>query len=113
MTERNELNKHPMHAAPLLTRALQGAGVAAVLVILFFWLGGDPNPNYLGGSRIWMVLPLILVPAAGALGGPIFYLADDLRYQGGWKKNLANIISILAYCLLLVVTFALAMNGPN
>jgi hypothetical protein len=77
--------------------------------IFIFIFGGHPNP----GSMWWMILPFLFMSIAIGLSGIIFYWMDPLRYQGGWKKTTANIISILAFCLLFSIAFELGMNGPN
>ncbi|HEV7350455.1 potassium transporter KefB [Telluribacter sp.] len=109
ITYGNNPRNRLIHPKSLGTRALQGAGIAFILLILFFTIGGDINP----GSKAWILLPLITVTIGGAAGGIIYYLLDSLRYQGGRKKYLANLLSLLAYILFVMVTFVLGMNGPN
>lgn len=113
MTTENNINKQQVHPVPLSTRVLQGAGIAAILVVLFLSFGGEPNSLYLQGSIRWMILPLIMVPIAGALGGVVFFVLDHMRYEGGAMKALANLISFLIYLFLLLMSFVLGMNGPN
>lgn len=105
MNEQNEF-QHSLHPASLSKRALQGAGIALVLVLLFIFLLGGEDLDY----GVWVFLPMITVPAGGALGGIFYYLMDHLRYQGGWKKVLANISSILVYILSLWISLAAALN---
>ena len=52
-----------------------------------------------------MLLPLILVPVAGALGGAAYYMADPLRRTGGWQKVAANFLTTLLYGLVLAAAF--------
>ncbi|GAB3835604.1 hypothetical protein GCM10028821_32300 [Hymenobacter jeollabukensis] len=62
---------------------------------------------------LWTVLPLLTVPVAGAFGGLLYYLLDYLRYQGGWQKAVANVVSLVAYGVLLWLSLvaAFAVTG--
>jgi hypothetical protein len=59
MTESNNTNAPLKHAEPLQKRILQGAGIAAILIVLLLSLGERSNTP---GVQ-WMFLPLIFVPA--------------------------------------------------
>lgn len=109
MTTRSSTAGTPIHPRPLRSRMLQGAGFATALLIVFMLLGGKPNP----GPRTWMILPFLTVPFGGALGGLVYYLMDFMRYQGGWQKSLANVLSLLVYVLLLAATLIVGLNGPD
>lgn len=107
MHHQNELQQ-PLHAASWGKRALQGAGIAFVLIALLLLAAGEPNPAW---PKFWMIRPLLIVPAAGAVGGLFFYFMDGLRYQGGWKKILAHIISLLVYLVGLWLGTVLGLDG--
>lgn len=51
-----------------MKRVLQNAVVAAILLALFFMFAGEPNP----GSQVSILMPRIVVPNAGAVGGIAF-----------------------------------------
>jgi len=87
---------------------LQGAAIALVLIALFLSGVDHPNPNW---PKLWMVKPLIIVPVAGALGGVFYYYMDHLRYQGGWKKTLAILFSVIGYVVILWLGTVLGLNG--
>lgn len=109
MTESQEPNTQLQHAAPLLMRALKGAGFATILLVFTYTLLEEPNT----GSSRWVVVPLILVPFAGGLGGAVFYITDILWKQDGWRKTLTNTMSVLAYWFLILAAFMIGMNGPH
>jgi hypothetical protein len=96
MNEPNKLQQ-PLHPVSLRKRALLGAGIALVLITIFIFAGGDPNPG--SWPKLWFIRPLIVVPIAGAMGGVFYYLMDNLRYQGGWRKFLANLVSLIIYII--------------
>lgn len=88
--------QQPLHPTSLVKRALQGAAIALVLIALFLLNSGEPDPEW---HRLWMIRPLVVVPVAGALGGIFYYLMDHLRHHGGWRKLLANFLSLIVYII--------------
>lgn len=82
------------------TRVLVGAGIAFSLMIIFMY--GD---NVLHGKG-WAFgfreyFPIITASVGGAIGGAFYWLMDPWRNQSGWKKILANILSLLVYVIVL------------
>ncbi|OUJ74063.1 potassium transporter KefB [Hymenobacter crusticola] len=100
--------QQPLHAASLGKRALQGAAIALVLIAVFLLNAGAPDPRW---PKFWMIRPLLVVPAAGAVGGIFYYFMDYLRYQGGWKKAVAILASLLVYLVGLWVGTVLGLVG--
>ena len=102
MPSQNEI-QHTLHNNSLGRRAMQGAGIAAVLVITFlsiiFFIG-----DVLNGKNFWQAawefFPLVTATAGGALGGVIYYLVVKPWNTGGWKKILATIVCIVIYVVL-------------
>ena len=82
-----------VHAAPLSTRILQGAGLT--LGMTAFRLMAGPRSSSLTAFHL-AVLTLI-VGLAGGVGGAAYYALDGLRSRGGWRKTYANVLSLLAY----------------
>ena len=115
MTAQNEL-QHSLHNKSLGKRALQGAGIALVLVIIFlsiiFPIGG-----VLVGKKfwqgVWEFLPLVTVTVGGALGGIVYYLMVQVWYPSGWKKVLATIFSILVYIVLLWLSLVAGFSATG
>jgi hypothetical protein len=108
MTQNNPMTGQPIHPSPVGSRMLQGAGIALVLIGFFLLSVKNPNPNW---PKLWMLKPLLIVPAAGATGGVFYYFMDQLRYQGGWLKALANILSLLVYIIGLWLGSVLGLDG--
>ena len=105
MTQQNELSNHPVS---LTKRMVVGATIALTLIIIFLLSAGEPNPAW---PKLWMIRPLIIVPLAGAVGGAVYHYMDGLRYQGGWKKILANFFSLLVYLIGLWMVTVLGLDG--
>ncbi|WP_303311843.1 potassium transporter KefB [Hymenobacter sp. BT730] len=102
----------PIHQGSLSKRMLQGAAIALVCISLFIipagWFTQVAKPEW---GKLWMIKPFLVVPIAGALGGVFYYFMDHLRYQGGWKKALAYVISLLGYLVVLWLGTVLGLNG--
>jgi uncharacterized integral membrane protein len=98
----------PLHKASLMTRAFQGAGIALLLIILLLLQVRNPDPAW---PKFWMIRPLIVVSCGGAMGGVVFYMMDQLRQQGGGKKILANILSLLLFVFILWLSFIFGLDG--
>jgi hypothetical protein len=108
MTEQIHLTTQPVHPASLGKRMLQGAGIALILIVIFLLQVREPNPAW---GKLWMIKPLIIVPLAGAAGGVFYYFMDHLRYQGGWKKAVAIILSLIGYIFVLWIGTVLGLDG--
>lgn len=98
----------PLHPVPLGKLMLIGAGIALIPITIFLLGTGEPNPAW---SKFWMLRPLIVVPFAGAMGGLCYYILDFLRYQGGWKKILANVLSVVIFIFGLWIGSVLGLDG--
>jgi len=102
------LKNQPLHSAPVGTRLLQGAGIALGLVLLFLVSAGVGDPDW---PKFWVLRPLLIVPLSGALGGVFYYNMDHLRDQGGWRKVLANVLSLGVYLLVMWLGLVLGLDG--
>ncbi|WP_026236468.1 hypothetical protein [Pontibacter roseus] len=108
MNKRDNASSQPIHSNPLGMRMLVGAGIGLVLISFFLLGAGEPEPEW---SRYWMVKPLLVVPLAGAMGGLFYHLMDYLRYEGGWRRVLANVLSLLVLFLVLWLGIVLGLHG--
>ena len=108
MTPINEYPNQPIHPASARKRMLQGAGIGLILITFFLIGGQEANPEW---SKIWMIKPLLMVPAAGALGGLFYYNMDHLRTRGGWREPFALVLSLIVYIIVLWLGIALGLNG--
>lgn len=107
MTHRNE-TQQPTHSISVGMRMLTGAGIGLILITFFLIGAGEAEP---GWSEYWMLKPLLMVPAAGALGGLFFYNMDHLRSQGGWRAAFAIVLSLLVYIVVLWLGTVLGLHG--
>ncbi|MBJ6119037.1 potassium transporter KefB [Pontibacter sp. BT310] len=107
MEEKSEYQNQPVHPVSVGKLMLIGAGVG-LFVILFFVLGGEPKPNW---PELWWIRPVLVVPAAGALGGLFFYNMDHLRAQGGWREVIAYLISLVVFMIVLWLGTVLGLAG--
>jgi hypothetical protein len=108
MTTKNNLTAQPIHPAPLGKRMLLGAGIALLLIVIFLSQVGQPNPEW---PKFWMVRPLVIVPLAGAMGGAFHYFMDHLRQQGGWKRILANVLTVIVCLFILWLGTIFGLDG--
>lgn len=58
----------------------------------------------------WMLIPLILIPLGGALGGIFFYLMGFVWFLTGRKKLIAIIISTILYFVAIWMSAVIAFN---
>jgi len=109
MIDQRESNRKNIHPKSLGQRALQGCTLAIILIVFLLSFAREQNsPNH-----TWILLPLVIVPAAGALGGIMFYLTDRFRIQSGWKKTAANVFSLLFYIFVLTAAYIITAVIPN
>lgn len=108
MKQLNNLKTHPVNPFPLGKRMLTGAVIALVLIIIFLVNAGEPGP---GWAKLWYIRPLIVVPLSGALGGAFYYFMDHMRYQGGSRKIMANILSLAVYIIVFWAGMVTGLNG--
>jgi hypothetical protein len=97
-----------IHAQPLTKRILQGALLAPVLLILFLLIAplfGDGDWHY----GLWIISPLVVMMFGGACGGVVYFIMDVLRSHGGWKKTLANILTVLVYIVGMYMSLVLGL----
>ena len=108
MIQKDNSAVQPIHPASLGKRMLQGAVIALTLILLFLLKAGEPDPAW---GKLWMIRPLVIVPVAGAMGGVFYYLMDHLRHQGGWRKAIAIILSLVVYIIGLWLGTVLGLDG--
>ena len=108
MSQRNTVATNSIHPIPLIKLMLIGAGIALIPITLFLITAGEPNPSW---PKLYFIRPLIIVPIAGAGGGFFYYLMDYLRYEGGWKKAVANVLSFIAFIIAVFLGIVLGLDG--
>jgi hypothetical protein len=95
VSEREDDNYGPLERRSLRTRMLQGAGIIAFMC-LFTVFGRAADPEWTLGRRL-MAIPLASL--GGAVGGAVYFATDPFRARRGWRKTMANVLSILAYAV--------------
>ena len=104
----NKTAEPVLPAASLGKRMMLGAGIALILISIFLYSSGEPNP---GWSKIWMLKPLLIVPVAGAMGGAFSFYLDHMRFQSGWMKAFLFIASVMGYIITLWLGTVLGLDG--
>lgn len=108
MPDFNQTKNNFKRSKTLLTRILQGTWLATVIIGFSLTFGVTPvTTNRMG------MLPLIFVSTAGAIGGMVFYFTDSFRQQGGNRKLMVNVLTVIVYFLLIALAFNLGKNNPN
>ena len=87
---------------------LTGAVIGLIAITPFLISSGVGRPEW---GIFWKIRPLIVVPAAGAVGALIYHLMDHLRIEGGWKKIIANVVSVLIFIIGLWIGIVLGLAG--
>jgi hypothetical protein len=106
MTWQNDL-QHILFSKLMVKRVLQGAGIGLVLISIFIL--GTLTGNGKIGTIVF--IPMAAVAIGGACGGAFYCFMDLFRNQGGWKKHLANVISVLVYFIGCYMSLILALNA--
>jgi len=92
----------------LFKRMAVGAGIGLLLISLFLFTAGDPNPAW---PRLWRIQPLIIVTLAGAMGGLCNYFLVHFHYLIRLNKTFAIILSVLVFVIGLWLGTILGLNG--
>ena len=106
MTQKNDFTNSGT-GATLASRMLIGAAVAFMLMVLFLYGVDEPNPEW---GKYWMVRPLLVISAAGAVGGAFFYFIEKQRFEG-WPKLGAILLSMIVYIIGLWMGSVLGLVG--
>ncbi|GEO07800.1 potassium transporter KefB [Segetibacter aerophilus] len=107
MTHSGNSTSH-LNEASLVKRMLVGAGIGLLLISLFLFPAGKPNPEW---GRFWMIRPLIIVPLAGAMGGLCNCFILQFHKRVGVNKALAIIISVIVFIVGLWLGTVLGLDG--
>lgn len=108
MTQKSNPAADPNQTLSFARPVLVGAGFALILISLFLYGAGEPNPEW---GKLWMIKPLVIVPLAGATGGAFFYFMSYLSSLGRLNKSVAIILSLFVYVVGLWLGTVLGLNG--
>jgi len=100
--------QRPLFTAVLARRAQLGATIAFVLMSLFLLNVRYPDPSW---PQFWYLRPLIMISLGGAAGGVFYHLMANWSYEGGWKKAVAIVVSLIVYLFGLWISSVLGMAG--
>jgi hypothetical protein len=89
----------------LKRRVTRGAVIALTIIIIILLVMGISSR----ASKTWMILPLILVPAAGAVGGYVFHMFDEMQQRQRISERLALILAVMIYSILIMCAFVLSI----
>ncbi|RZM30447.1 MAG: potassium transporter KefB [Pedobacter sp.] len=108
MTQKSIFQTQTIPQAILFKRMMIGAGIGLLIISVFLLMAPKGNPEW---PEYWYIRALITVPYAGAMGGLFYYLMDHLRKQAGWKKIVANILSVFVFIIGLWMGTVLGLAG--
>ena len=107
MIQENKSVIWPINWPVLLKPAIIGAAIALTLMIIFLW-GVQGNPAW---GQFWKVRPFVVITFAGAGGGLFYYVMNALRARGGWRRAVAEILSIIVYIIGLWLGTVVGLDG--
>jgi hypothetical protein len=85
-----------------------GTIIGLLLTMLFIRTAEAGNPVWPKG---WVIRPLIILPLASAIGSAFAYYLIQLTAQGGWRRVLAIVLSLVIYLVGLWMGFILGFDG--
>lgn len=89
----------------LIKRAGLGAGIALLLVSIFLLIISKGNIGPL------MLVPLSIVPVAGAIAGACYFIQMELfRNWATWLRVSLNSLGVLAYLVVLFLSLVYALS---
>ncbi len=110
MTGRDHTVRPEVHDASLSTRVLQGLALA-VFMTLFRVIAGVVSAKTFSIDETAILFGSVSL--GGAAGGAAYYATDHLRAVGGWRKTVANVVSLLVYCLATLLVFVVAWRTTH
>lgn len=106
MTQKHNLFKR-LFSKSLLYRALLGAGIALVLILVFI-AGVETQPEW---PEQWKIRPLIITPLVGAFGGMMSHLSIQLLIAIKIPKTVAYTLSFIGFVIILWLGTVLGLVG--
>ncbi len=89
---------------------LQGAGLAAFLTLFRLVLYSRRS----GAPSVSEDLALILLAgAAGGVAGLVYFATDTLREHSGWRRTMANVATLLIWCVIVFALVMVAFSGQR
>lgn len=107
MTGHNQLQPDFFHPANLAKHTFRGAALAFGLVSLWIVSILIAGATSIGAS---FLVPLGMATIGGSCGGVFYSFMDYLRYQAGWKKTMANVVSVMVYVVGVYLSLVLGLS---
>lgn len=107
MNKQNQMTMTNLNTGLLAKAMLIGGAFACVLISLLVF-GTETNPAW---SEYWRIRPLLIVTAAGAAGGAVFYFMNYWFPLTGWKKLLLNLLCLVVAIVGLWIGTVLGLDG--
>jgi hypothetical protein len=104
---RNSLKIYRKYLATPGRSALHGGVIAIVLLTIVYLLADEVTPGR------WMILPAIMVVAAGIAGGVINYFIFPFKYKSHHFRLVPKLIGGVIYVALIAVALVIGMNGVD
>lgn len=92
----------------LYRRLIIGSTIAFIWTAIFLYTGGAFDPQW---PKFWYFRPLILVPAAGAIGGLFYHFFESYRQRSKWWQVGINIFCVLVYIAGVWIATILGLDG--
>ncbi|RYY34746.1 MAG: potassium transporter KefB [Sphingobacteriaceae bacterium] len=108
MTAKNNLTAQPFDTSSLKKCMLTGAGIAFIAISVFVIGAGQGEPAW---GDYWMIKPLLLTPAIGALGGGFFHMVLTFFSNNRWNKAVAVILGVIGFIIIFWIGMVLGLNG--
>ena len=96
------------HLASSSLRLPSALGASLPLFWILFLILRQPME-----TELWMLVPLLVIPTGGAIGGSLFYLLGFHWFHKGSKKLIAVLLGVLLYGLCLWTSAVLAFNATG
>lgn len=97
------MNSNPQLTKNLIQASFIGAVIPLIYILFIIATKEDVFEK-------WMLIPLLLIPLGGGLGGTFFYLIGFKWIPEGRKRLLAIIFGTLIYFLSLWLSAVMAFN---
>jgi hypothetical protein len=108
MEHTSNLTARENQPTPLAKPMLIGAAIGLALISVFVFGVDHPKPEW---GKLWQIRPLIVTPAAGAMGGAFYYLMDYLSSTKGLNRTVAVVMSLLVFLVGLWLGTVLGLAG--
>ena len=93
----------------MLQKVFKSVILSWLLLMFFCLIGGVPNNE----NDLQIILPMIMVPAAGGISGFVFHLIDRSQSKSNIKPYLSMAIKAMVCIILVGGAFFLGMNGHD